>query len=135
MLRVFCIVGSHRRSFRALGNGAGADDFYKGKTIKIVVGFSAGGGFDTYARTIARHMGKHVAGNPSIIVENMTGAGSLIAANHVYKAAETRWPDHRPFHRRLVPGPGTRATWNRIRRAQIRIHRRADQRPCRLRAD
>jgi tripartite-type tricarboxylate transporter receptor subunit TctC len=67
---------------------AAADDFYKDKTIRIVVGFSAGGGFDTYARAIGRHMGKHIPGQPAIIVENMTGAGSLIAANHVYKAAK-----------------------------------------------
>jgi tripartite-type tricarboxylate transporter receptor subunit TctC len=67
---------------------AAAEDFYKGKTIRIVVGFSAGGGFDTYARAIARHMTKHIPGQPAIIVENMTGAGSLIAANHVYKAAK-----------------------------------------------
>jgi len=67
---------------------ASADDFYKGKTIKIVVGFSAGGGFDTYARALARHMSKHIPGQPAVIVENMTGAGSLIAANHVYKAAK-----------------------------------------------
>ena len=87
MLRAFCILAAVVLLPRA-GNGAGADDFYKGKTVKIVVGFSAGGGFDTYARTIARHLGKHVAGIPSIIVENMTGAGSLIAANHVYKAAK-----------------------------------------------
>jgi tripartite-type tricarboxylate transporter receptor subunit TctC len=65
-----------------------ADDFYKGKTIRIVVGFSAGGGFDTYARAIARHMSKHIPGNPGLVVENMTGAGSLIAANHVYKVAK-----------------------------------------------
>jgi tripartite-type tricarboxylate transporter receptor subunit TctC len=67
---------------------AGADDFYKGKTIRIVVGFSAGGGFDTYARAMARHMSKHIPGQPAIIVENMTGAGSLIAANHVFKVAK-----------------------------------------------
>jgi tripartite-type tricarboxylate transporter receptor subunit TctC len=71
--------------------GAGSvfaqDSFFNGKTIRIVVGFSAGGGYDVYARTIARHMGKHIAGNPSIIVENMAGAASLISANHVYKAA------------------------------------------------
>jgi tripartite-type tricarboxylate transporter receptor subunit TctC len=67
---------------------AAADDFYKGKSIRIVVGFSAGGGFDTYARAIARHMSKHIPGNPGIVVENMTGAGSLIAANHIYKVAK-----------------------------------------------
>ena len=64
------------------------DDFFKGKTIRIVVGFAAGGGFDTYSRVIGRHMGKFIPGNPSIIVENMTGAGSLVAANHVYRVAK-----------------------------------------------
>ena len=64
------------------------DDFYKGKTIRIIVGFAAGGGFDTYSRVIGRHMGKHIPGNPAILVENMTGAGSLIAANYVYKVAK-----------------------------------------------
>ena len=67
---------------------ATADDFYKGKTIRIVVGFSAGGGFDTYARAIARHMSRHIPGQPPIIVENMTGAGSLISANHLFKVAK-----------------------------------------------
>ena len=67
---------------------ASADDFYKGKTIRIVVGFSAGGGFDTYARAIARHMSRHIPGQPPIIVENMTGAGSLISANHMFKVAK-----------------------------------------------
>ena len=64
------------------------EPYYKGKTIRIIVGFAAGGGFDTYSRTIARHMGKHIPGNPTIIVENTTGAGSLIAANHIYKVAK-----------------------------------------------
>jgi tripartite-type tricarboxylate transporter receptor subunit TctC len=67
---------------------ATAEDFYKGKTVRIVVGFSAGGGFDTYARAITRQMGKHIPGQPAILVENMTGAGSLIAANHVFKVAK-----------------------------------------------
>lgn len=74
--------------FLGSGTAAAADDFYRGKSIRIVVGFSAGGGFDTYARAISRHMGKHIPGSPSIVVENMTGAGSLIAANHVYKVAK-----------------------------------------------
>lgn len=62
--------------------------FFEGKTIRIVVGFSAGGGFDTYSRAIARHLGRHVPGHPTVIVENMTGAASLIAANHAYKVAK-----------------------------------------------
>ncbi len=66
---------------------AAQEDFYHGKTMRIIVGFSAGGGFDTFARTFARHYGRHVPGNPTVIVENMPGAGSLIAANHLYKVA------------------------------------------------
>jgi tripartite-type tricarboxylate transporter receptor subunit TctC len=69
-------------------SAAAADDFYRGKNIRIVVGFSAGGGFDTYSRAIARHIGKHIPGQPTVVVENMTGAGSLIAANHVFKVAK-----------------------------------------------
>jgi tripartite-type tricarboxylate transporter receptor subunit TctC len=64
------------------------EPFYKGKSVRIIVGGSAGGGYDTYTRTIARHLGRHVPGNPAFVVENMTGAGSLIAANHVYKVAK-----------------------------------------------
>ena len=66
---------------------AAGDEFYRGTVIRLVVGFSAGGGFDTYARLVARYMGKYIPGNPTMVVENMTGAGSLIAANHVYKVA------------------------------------------------
>ena len=63
-------------------------NFYEGKTIRLIVGFSAGGGYDAYTRTIARHFGKHIAGNPSCVVDNMPGAASLISANYVYKAAK-----------------------------------------------
>ena len=66
---------------------APADEFYKGKTLTFVVGFAAGGGFDTYTRLIARHIAKHVPGNPNVVVENRTGAGSLIAANYIYHQA------------------------------------------------
>lgn len=62
-------------------------DFYRGKTVRIVVGFSAGGGYDQYSRLIARHLAKYIPGNPAVIVENMAGAGSIIAANHVFNAA------------------------------------------------
>lgn len=65
-----------------------AEEFYQGKTVRFVVGFSPGGGFDTYTRMIARHFGKHVLGNPTTIVENKTGAGSLVAANYIYNQAE-----------------------------------------------
>ena len=61
--------------------------FYRGKTVRIIVGFSAGGGYDQYSRVIARHLAKYIPGSPAVIVDNMPGAGSIIAANHVYNAA------------------------------------------------
>jgi tripartite-type tricarboxylate transporter receptor subunit TctC len=62
--------------------------FYKDKTIRIIVGFTAGGLYDQYARLLARYMGKHIPGNPQIIVQNMPGAGSIIATNYVSNIAK-----------------------------------------------
>jgi tripartite-type tricarboxylate transporter receptor subunit TctC len=85
---------THKRMLFVIGLIAGitlfsscsfAASFYEGKTIRLVVGTSAGGGFDTYARLLARHLGKHIAGNPNVIVENMPGGGGLIAANYLYR--------------------------------------------------
>lgn len=64
------------------------DGFYKGKTIRLIVAFSPGGGFDTYSRAIARHLGKHISGNPTVIVDNMTGAGGIIQANYMFLQAK-----------------------------------------------
>lgn len=75
------IAGSGGSALRAQSN------FYEGKTIRMIVGFTAGGGYDAYTRAIGRHMGKHIPGNPVMIVENMPGAGSMISANYIYKAA------------------------------------------------
>src|SRR3954451_16794140 len=60
-------------------------NFYRGKTIRIVVGFAPGGGFDTYARLIAKYLPKYMPGRPTVIVENVAGAASIVAANQVYK--------------------------------------------------
>ena len=57
------------------------DSFFKGKTVRIVVPFAAGGGYDIYSRIMGRHMGKYIPGNPVFVVENMTGAGGLIGIN------------------------------------------------------
>lgn len=62
-------------------------DFYAGKSIELLIGYSPGGGYDTYARTIARHMGKHIPGNPNIVPKNMPGAGSLKLTNFLYNVA------------------------------------------------
>jgi len=72
----------------ALSPVSAQDGFYSGKTVRVIVGASAGGGYDTYSRTLARHMGKHIPGNPAIVVDNMPGAGFLISANYMYKIAK-----------------------------------------------
>jgi len=64
-----------------------AAPLYEGKVVRIIVGYSAGGGLDVNARVIARHMGKYIPGHPTLIVENMVGAGGLILANHLYKVS------------------------------------------------
>ena len=66
---------------------AGADsvaDFYRGKLVTVYVGYSVGGGYDLYARTLARHMGRNIPGNPDFVVKNRPGAGSLVLANEIY---------------------------------------------------
>ncbi|MGZ9263029.1 MAG: Bug family tripartite tricarboxylate transporter substrate binding protein, partial [Candidatus Binatia bacterium] len=63
-------------------------DFFQGKTIRIIVGYSPGGGYDALARMLSRQMPKHIPGHPTILVENMAGAGSLLAANHIFKVAK-----------------------------------------------
>src|SRR5918996_723900 len=65
-----------------------ADDFYQGKTIRFVVGYAPGGGYEIYPRAIARHIGKFIPGNPATVVENMEGAGSLLAANYMFNKAD-----------------------------------------------
>ena len=62
-------------------------DFYRGKVVRIVVGFPPGGGADVYSRLIARHLGRFIPGNPTLAVTNMPGAGSIIAGNHIYNSA------------------------------------------------
>jgi tripartite-type tricarboxylate transporter receptor subunit TctC len=66
----------------------GAASFYEGKAIRIIVGTAPGGGYDTYTRVIARHFSKYIPGNPTIIVDNMPGAGGLLSANHLFKVAK-----------------------------------------------
>jgi tripartite-type tricarboxylate transporter receptor subunit TctC len=71
----------------SLAGAAGVEDFYKGRNVALVIGYSVGGGYDAYARLLARYIGKHIPGDPSIIPQQMTGAGSLRAANYIYSVA------------------------------------------------
>jgi tripartite-type tricarboxylate transporter receptor subunit TctC len=81
-LLILCFIFAVRTSTGA------QEPFYKGATIRFIVGLSAGGGYDLYSRAIARHIGKHIPGNPTIVVENMVGAGSVLSANYLYRAAK-----------------------------------------------
>jgi tripartite-type tricarboxylate transporter receptor subunit TctC len=71
----------------AVAHAQDAAEFYRGRTVSLVAGFNPGGGADTYARLVARHLGKHIAGNPTVVVRNMQGAGSVVAANHIYNVS------------------------------------------------
>jgi tripartite-type tricarboxylate transporter receptor subunit TctC len=81
--RVGCLLSAARR-WRRRGP---IEQFYKGKQISVIVGSSAGGGYDTYARLLARHFGSAMPGNPMVVVQNMSGAGSNRAAGYIYSVA------------------------------------------------
>ena len=76
-----CLAGS------VIATAGSAQDFYQGKQINLVVGSGTGGGYDAYARVLARHWGKHIPGQPQIVVQNMPGAGGLKAANFIAHVA------------------------------------------------
>jgi tripartite-type tricarboxylate transporter receptor subunit TctC len=100
---------------------AGVEDFYKGKTISLVIGYSVGGGYDLYGRLLARHMGKYIPGQPTIVPQNMTGAGSMRAASFLYAAAPKDGTVFGTFGRTIATAPllmptsapleATRLTW------------------------
>ena len=71
------------------------EDFYKGRQINLIIGGGAGGGYDVYYRTLARHMGKHIPGNPSFIAKNQPAAGGLAAASAIYTRAPSRGSNRR----------------------------------------
>jgi tripartite-type tricarboxylate transporter receptor subunit TctC len=92
-----------------LTTGARAQDavanFYRGKTITLSVGFTAGGGYDLHARTLARHMGRHIPGNPAIVVKNVPGAAGLILANQMFNTAPKDGTELATFDRAIPLEP------------------------------
>src|SRR5689334_5547966 len=72
---------------KSQGERQPVEKFYKGNTVTIIVGSGAGGGFDTTARMVSRHIRKHIPGNPVVIVQNMPGGGGMVAANHLFNVA------------------------------------------------
>src|SRR5262249_23109642 len=100
---------------------AGVEDFYRGKTVSLLIGYSVGGGYDAYGRLLARHFGKHLPGNPSVVPQNMSGAGSLRRAYYLFPAAQKAvwvtgpsprgralapWEDRAVSNTTNFPGPG-----------------------------
>ena len=113
-----------------------AADFYRGKTINLIAGFNPGGGADTYARLVARHLGAHVAGNPAVVVRNMQGAGSVVAANYVFNVSPKDGTELGLFAGNIVIDPLDRRHAAQIRGARLQLDRRAVlgfQRTCRRR--
>lgn len=81
------------------------EDFYRGKQVNLIVGYSSGGGYDIYARSLARYMGNHIPGTPKFVVTNMPGAGSLVSVNHLYNLAPKDGTTIATFGRGLAMEP------------------------------
>jgi tripartite-type tricarboxylate transporter receptor subunit TctC len=106
--------------FSAPASAQSVEDFYKGKSISLSIGFDTGGGYDIYARLLSRHMGKHIPGRPAIVTQNMPGAGSLRAAQHLFSLAPKDGTALGTFGRQMGIAPllgtsaqydGTKFTW------------------------
>lgn len=90
MNRAIHIACTAAAALTLVAGSAAADpiaDFYRGRTVTIAIGFGPAGGYDTYARILARHLGDHIPGKPSVVAQNMPGAGSMKLANYVYNVA------------------------------------------------
>src|ERR1700730_13048163 len=82
------LLGLALLTFRtASARADGVADFYRGKELRLIIGASVGGGYDIYARAIAKHLGEHIPGNPGIVPQDMPAGGGLAAANHIYNVA------------------------------------------------
>jgi tripartite-type tricarboxylate transporter receptor subunit TctC len=107
--------------FSAPARADPVEDFYRGKTINMIIGYGVGGGYDLYGRLVARHIGKHIPGMPNVVPQNMTGAGSLRAAQYLYSVAPKDGTVIGTFGRTIVTMPlltpqapqfdGTKFTW------------------------
>ena len=80
-------------------------EFYSGKTVRVLIGYTSGGGYDVYARTLARHMGRHIPGRPTLVAQNMPGAGSLKVVNYLYAVAPRDGTVIATFGRGIVIDP------------------------------
>jgi tripartite-type tricarboxylate transporter receptor subunit TctC len=102
-------------------HAAGVEDFYKNRTLSIIIGYSVGGGYDTYGRLLSRYIGEHIPGRPIVVPQNMPGAGSIKAANYIYGVAPKDGTAIATFGRTIPVAPllaaagaafdGTKFTW------------------------
>ena len=113
---------------------ASAADYYAGKSIDLLIGAPPGGGYDIYARTLARHYGRHIPGQPSIVAKNMPGAGSARAAGFISTMAPQRRDGDRRHHARRGDGTAARREGRgAVRPDQGALSRHRQQRHARLR--
>ena len=120
----------------ALGDMAHAqtlDEFYKGKTISLLIGFGVGGEDDLWARTIARHLGNHIPGNPTVVPQNAPGSGGLLVANRLYNTVAQGRHRYRTDEPRYSVRAASRRPGRSVRCPQIQLHRQPGARHHRLR--
>ncbi|MGI9504563.1 MAG: Bug family tripartite tricarboxylate transporter substrate binding protein, partial [Geminicoccaceae bacterium] len=106
MLTAFAVATCmHLTVFAGSAKAETVEEFYTGKTVSLIIGYGPGGGYDSYARLLAQHMGRHMPGNPTIVPKNMPGAGSLVAANYLYNVAPDDGSEFGIFGRGIAMAP------------------------------
>jgi tripartite-type tricarboxylate transporter receptor subunit TctC len=116
-----CLAASAAALLATSVRAQSVEEFYKGKNVNLIIGYSVGGGYDLYARLVSRYIGKHIPGRPTVVAQNMTGAGSLRAAAFLYSAAPKDGTTFGTFGRTIATTPllapataqfdGTKFTW------------------------
>src|SRR5262249_57859974 len=91
-------VGAIPALSASLANAQSPAEFYRGKTVEVYIGTSVGGGYDAYARMLARHAGRYIPGNPTVVPKNMEGGGGMRLANFLYNAAAKDGTAFAPFN-------------------------------------
>ena len=116
-----CLAVSIAALLATAAHAQTVEEFYKGKNVNLIIGYSVGGGYDLYGRLVSRHIGKHIPGRPAVVPQNMTGAGSLRAAQYIYSVAPKDGTTFGTFGRTIATTPlltpataqfdGTKFTW------------------------
>ena len=126
-------VAGWMAALAALAQAQSPAEFYKGKNVDLYIGYSVGGGYDLYARVLARHIGRHIPGNPTVVVKNMEGAGSLRLANWLYRVAPKDGSVFGIISRGTGFDPLLGADGGAVRRHQVHLDRQRQPRGQRVR--